>query len=195
MSRFYNPGSLINEKIQYTHPTKDPKEGSTLSYHLFLVGEKDFVDVPDTLTLDTAEGEVTVAVNFAKRIKKDYQSRGMILIDSRMKNILEDDNAATDDKEAKRKGDSMWREYLGSIAREHFAAVDRTRAFGGVPQPATGLTKHALNALKMQDPADHVGTIIAAQEGQVANSETQKQIADLTALVNQLKGALESKRT
>lgn len=194
MARFYNPGTKIDEKIQYTHPTKDPKEGSTLSYYGFAVDQKDFVDVPDVLNLISPEGEeLTVAVNFAKRIKKDYQNRGVILIDSRLKDILDDDNAATDDKEAKRKGDLMWREHLKSIVQAHYTSVAETKSFGGVPRAAVGLTKYALNMLNMEDPADQVDTITRAKEGQASDAATQKQIADLTALVHQLKGALDSK--
>lgn len=194
MARFYNPGTKIDEKIQYTHPTKDPKEGSTLSYYGFAVDQKDFVDVPDVLNLISPEGEeLTVAVNFSKRIKKDYQNRGVILVDPRLKDILDDDNAATDDKEAKRKGDSMWREHLKSIVQAHYTSVAETKSFGGVPRAAVGLTKYALNMLNMEDPADQVDTITRAKEGQATDAATQKQIADLTALVNQLKGALESK--
>jgi hypothetical protein len=187
--RFYNPGTKIDEKIQYTHPTKDPKEGSTLSYFPFLVQEKDFVDVPDTLMLDTPEGEVTVAVNFSKRIKQDYQNRGVILVDARLKNIIEDDNAAVDDKEARRKGDAMWRDYLKSICQDHYTRVQEIKSFGGVPRAAVGLTKYALNVMNMEDPGDQVDTITRAKEGQASNLETQQQIAQLLARINQLEGA------
>lgn len=189
MSRFYNPGTKIDEKIQYTHPTKDPKEGSTLSYYTFSVDAKEFVDIPDTLTLDTPEGEVTVAVNFGKRIKKDYQARGVVLVDARLKNVLDDDNAAADDKDARRKGDLMWREHLKSIAQQHYTSVAETKSFGGVPRAAVGLTKYALNMLNMEDPADQVDTITRAKEGQASNLATQEQIAQLLARINQLEGA------
>ncbi len=195
MARFYNPGTKIENRVQYTHPTKDPKDGNTLSYYIFAVGAKDFVDVPDTLTLDTLEGEISVAVNFAKRIKKEYQSQGVILVDSRLKNILDDDNAATDDKGAKVKGDKMWREHLKSIAQGHYTSVAETKSFGGVPRAAVGLTKYALDFLNMEDPADQVDTITRAKEGQTTNVETQKQIADLTAQVNQLIGALNARKS
>jgi hypothetical protein len=194
MGRFYNAGTQIDERLSYTHPTKDPKEGNTLSYHLLKVEEKEFFEVPETFTLDTPEGEVTVSVNFTKRIKSLYQKRGIIQIDARAKTVDEDDNLALTDKDAKIKGERMWREYLKDIARAHFAAVGETKSFGGVPQVARGLTKYALNVLQMEDPADTVDTVIRAKEGKIENSETQKQIADLTALVNQLKGALETKR-
>lgn len=189
MPRFYNPGQKICDKLQYTHPTKDPKEGSALAYYDFIVESKEFVDVSDTQTLETPEGEVTVAVNFSKRIKKDYQNRGVILIDARLKNILEDDNAATDDKGAKLKGDAMWRDYLKSICQDHYTRVQEIKSFGGVPRAAVGLTKYALNVMNMEDPADQVDTITRAKEGQASNQETQQQIAQLLARINQLEGA------
>lgn len=193
--RFYNPGSKIQDQLAYTHPTKDPKEGSTLSYHLLQAEEKDFFEVPSQLTLDTPEGEVTVSVNFPKRVKALYLDRGVVMIDDRLKDIPEDDNAASSDKEARIKGNAMWKEYLKSIVTAHYTAVAEIKQNGGVPRAAKGLTSYAIKALGMEDPADQVDTITRAKEGQVSNADTQKQITDLTALVNQLRGALESKST
>lgn len=189
MSRFYNPGTKIDEKVQYTHPTKDPKEGSTLSYYPFMVAERDFVEVPDVLTLDTPEGEVTVAVNFAKRIRKDHQSRGVILIDSRLKNILDDDNAAADDKEAKRKGDLMWREYLKTIAQEHVTRCEEIRSMGNVPRGAFGLTKYALDFVGMSDPALSVEMFTKDKESRTSNAEMVALMQSMRDEINQLKGA------
>jgi hypothetical protein len=193
MARFYNAGTALDEKLPYTHPTKDPREGNTLSYHFLKAREKDFFEVPDFLTLQTDEGELQVSVGFKREVKRLYRDRGVVLVDSKLKDILDDDNAALNDKDAKHKGDSMWREYLKSIAQAHYTAVDETKSFGGVPRAAKGLTKYALNALNLEDPADSVGTITRAKEGQTSSAENDKKIADLTALVHQLKGALDAK--
>jgi hypothetical protein len=189
MSKFFNPGKKIYDRLQYTHPTKDPREGNTLSYYLMDAPEGEFFEVPDSLTLDTAEGEVVIAVNFAKRVKALYQNRGVIQIFAHGKEIAEEDNAATNEDDAKAKGNAMWREYLRTIAREHFTSVEETKSFGGVPRPATGLTKYALNTLNFEDPADRIDSITRAKEGTATNKEMQAKIDELAATVNKLLGA------
>jgi hypothetical protein len=189
MAKFYNPGQKIYDRLQYTHPTKDPKEGNTLSYYLMDAPEGEFFEVPDTVVIDSPEGELQVPVNFGKRVKALYQNRGVIQIMTNGKEIAEDDNAAASEKEAKVKGNAMWREYLRTIAREHYTSVEETKSFGGVPRGATGLTKYALNTLNLEDPADRIDTITRAKEGQVSNVEMQSKIDALTAQVNQLIGA------
>jgi hypothetical protein len=192
MAKFYNPGQKIYDRLQYTHPTKDPKEGNTLSYYLMDAPEGEFFEVPDTVVIDSPEGELQVPVNFGKRVKALYQNRGVIQIITG-KDIAEDDNAAANEKDAKVKGTAMWREYLRTIAREHYTSVEETKSFGGVPRGATGLTKYALNTLNLEDPADRIDTMIRVKEEQKTDAATQKQISELTALVHQLKGALDSK--
>lgn len=195
MARFYNAGTAIDEKLQYTHPTKDPREGNTLSYHFLKAEEKDFFEVPDTLFIDSPEGEIQVPVNFTKRVKLLYQTRGVILIDAKRKDIPDDDNAAPSEKEAKIKGDAMWREYLKTIAQEHYTAVAETKSFGGVPRAAKGLTKYALNMLNMEDPADQVDTVMRAKEGQSTNAEMMALMQSMRDEINQLKGAKSAQVT
>jgi hypothetical protein len=194
MAKFYNPGQKIYDRLQYTHPTKDPKEGNTLSYYLMDAPEGEFFEVPDTVVIDSPEGELQVPVNFGKRVKALYQNRGVIQIITG-KEIAEDDNAAATEKDAKVKGTAMWREYLRTIAREHYTSVEETKSFGGVPRSATGLTKYALNTLNLEDPADRIDTITRAKEGQTANSELVAQVQAMRDEIQQLKGAQNARKT
>lgn len=189
MARFYNPGQEINDRLQYTHPTKDPREGNTTSYHLMEAPREDFFEIPDQLVIDSPEGEIQVPVNFGKRIKALYQARGVIQVIEGKKDVSEDDNVAASDKEAKIKGAAMWREYLKAMVQQHYTSVAEVKSFGGVPRAAQGLTKYAIKFLNMEDPADQVDTITRAKEGQTSNADMQAKIDQLTATVNQLIGA------
>jgi hypothetical protein len=193
--QFYNPGTAIDEKMPFTHPIKDPKEGSTLSYFPLKVGEKDFFDVPSTITIIADEGDIELPVNFIKRVKALFQTRGVILINPKLENILDDDNAAATEKEAIVKGDAMWREHLKGIAAAHYTSVAETKSFGGVPRAAVGLTKYALKFLSLEDPADQVDTITRAKEGQTTNSDMMALMQSMRDEINQLKGAQNARKT
>lgn len=189
MARFYNPGTKIEDRLQYTHPTKDPRDGSTLSYHLLQAEEKDFFDVPDVLTLNMPEGELQVPVNFTKRVRSLYRDRGVILIDPRAVDADENDNIAQNEQEAQKKGRRLWREHLKSIVQEHYTNVQEVRSNGGVPRAARGLTAFALKELNMEDPADQVGTITRVREQQGSDERLRQELQALRDQLNQLQGA------
>lgn len=187
--RFYNPGSTIQQMIPYTNTTKDPREGSTISNHLFTAPEKDFVDVPDVITLMTPEGEATIPVGFGRHIKRVFAERGLIQVNPNAKGVVEDDNVALNDKDARIKGDRMWKEFLKAKVAEWYTIVQDIKTQGGVPRAATGLYMFALKQLHMEDPADTVDTILRVKEEKVSNDETQRQIEELKAQIQQLIGA------
>jgi hypothetical protein len=189
--RFYNPGSEIRQMLPYTNTTKDPRDGSTVSHHLLHAPEREFFELPDTITLVTIDGEATIPVGFSRIVKAQFASRGVVMVNPRAKNILEDDNLAANDKDAQVKGDRMWKEYLRAKASEWYAIVAEIKAGGGVPRAATGLFAFALKQLHMEDPADVVDTIIRAKEGQTSNADMQAQLAALQAQISRLQGAQE----
>jgi hypothetical protein len=189
LMRFYNPGSEIRQMLPYTNTTKDPRDGSTVSHHLLSAPEQGYFELPDVITLMTLDGEATVPVGFSRIVKAQFASRGVVMINPRAKDIFEDDNLATNDDDAKVKGDRIWKDYLRSKASEWYGIVAEIKAGGGVPRAATGLFAFALKQLHMEDPADVVDTIIRAKEGQQSNASQQAQIDELKATVNQLLGA------
>jgi hypothetical protein len=190
--RFYNPGSEIRQMLPYTNTTKDPRDGSTVSHHLLNAPEQGFFELPDVITLLTIDGEASVPVGFSRIVKAQFASRGVIMINPRAKDIFEDDNLATNDKDAEHKGNRIWKDYLQGKCSEWYGVVAEIKAGGGVPRKATGLFAFALKQLHMEDPADVVDTIIRAKEGQQSNAELQRQLTELTATINRMQGAQEA---
>ena len=72
-------------------------------------------------------------------------------------------------------------------AREHIAQVELIRGQGMPPARATGIYKHALKTLGIADPADQVGTVVAANQQVAEVADLQKQLAEMRKLVEGLK--------
>lgn len=184
--RFYNPGNAINEMLRFDHPTNEPKDLNNVAYYRLEVAPRSFFEVPTHTEVETANGPQEVAVGFWKRIKEDYRSYGVVLVDPKARDAAGDDNVAASDKEAREKGDALFKEHLIALAREHVARCEEARAYGGVPRRAIGNTAHALKVLGITDPADQVGTAV----------ESTKKTAEISALeekINRLEKLLESK--
>ena len=99
--RFYNPGSRIAETLPFDHPTNNAKDLNTISYWRIEAPEKGFFDVPTQVTVPNDGGEeITVPVNFPKRVQEVYKSWGIVRIDPKAKNISPEDNVANSEKEA-----------------------------------------------------------------------------------------------
>jgi hypothetical protein len=194
MKRFYNPGPPINEMLAYTNTTVDPREANNISQWPLKALEKDFFEVPEVVTISTPEGDVTIPVHFARVLKHQKATQGIILVDTAAKDILDGDNLAASDAEAKKKGDAMYREYLRALCTEWYAIVAETKAAGAIPKAASGLFAYALKKMHLEDPADTIDTIMRAKEGQVANADVQAQLAAQQAQINQLLGALNARK-
>lgn len=185
--RFYNPGSRIYEKLAFDHPTNDVKQVNLIAYYQIDAVEKDFFEVPTEMTIDAEQGEMTVSVRFADRIQKDYKDYGVVRVNPKAKRVDDDDNVALNEKDAKIKGDRLYRDYLEAKAREHIANVDSAIAFGVVPTRAKGVYAQALKFVGMEDPADKVGSIVNSNRNvgemhtlQAQLENMQKQIEALT---------------
>jgi hypothetical protein len=192
MARFYNPGQRIQEKLPYNN-LNDPKEVCNISYHLINAPEKDFFEVPESVTLLTVDGsEAEIRADFPKEVKRLFADRGVVLVNPKFKgDVLESDNVAKTDDEAKEKGDEMYRSYLRKVVNDWFDIVERAKQAGGRPRPAQGLHKFALKALRLKDPADDVDTILTAQAGQVSSDAVQKQIASQNETIAKLEGMIQ----
>ncbi|MCU1247090.1 MAG: hypothetical protein JWQ49_119 [Edaphobacter sp.] len=191
MARFYNPGQRIQEKLPYNN-LNDPREVCNISYHLINAPEKDFFEVPESVTLLTVDGsEAEIRADFPREVKRLFAHRGVVLVNPRFKGeVLETDNIALTDAEAKVKGDAMYHEHLRAIVDDWFTIVDRAKAAGGRPRPAQGLHKYALKALNLQDPADTIDTLLTAQAGQVSSDAVQAQLAAQNATISKLEGMI-----
>src|SRR5437660_1774874 len=100
MARFYNPGQRIQEKLPYNN-LNDPREVCNISYHLIDAPQKDFFEVPESVTLLTVDGqEAEIRADFPREVKRLFANRGVILVNSRFKGeVLESDNIALSDDE------------------------------------------------------------------------------------------------
>src|SRR6202012_4724583 len=110
------------------------------SYFMVNAPEKDYFDVPDSVTLTDVDGsEVDIPAGFPREVKRLFADRGVVLVSPQFKGqILESDNLATNDDEAKEKGDDMYRTHLRKVVTDWFDIVDRAKQAGGRPRPAQG---------------------------------------------------------
>ncbi len=186
--KFYNPGTKIDDTLRYDNPTSDPKYQNNIAYFQLHADAHSFFDVPTEQIVITDNGELVVPVRFADRVRMDYRDYGCIRINPRLKaeDINEDDNVAVNEKDAKEKGDRLWKDYLLAKAREHILNCDQARAAGGVPMRAKGVYAHALKSLGMQDPADAVGTAVERSQTDANTAELQRQIKELSDQVANL---------
>src|SRR3981189_886059 len=116
MARFYNPGQRIQEKLPYNN-LNDPREVCNISYHLINAPEKDFFEVPESVMLPTMDGsEAEIRADFPREVQRLFADRGVVLVNPRFKgDVLESDNVALTDAEAKVKGDEMYHRHLRSV--------------------------------------------------------------------------------
>lgn len=182
---FYNPGTKITELLRFDHPTNDPQKQNNISYFRLEAPERSLFTVPTEMEIDIPEtgGTVSIPVRFADRIQNDFMTYGVVRVNPRAKDVAEDANIAKDEKEAKAKGDRLWKNYLIDIARQYIIDVQEIKAAGGVPRPAKGPIAHALKVLNMADPADLVGAAVEKQQDYSRVELLERKIEELQALV------------
>lgn len=184
---FYNPGTRICEKLAFDHPTNDIKNVNIIAYFLVDAPQESFFVLPTQIPVSTADGEERmVSVDFAKRFLISYRDYGVVRIDPKRKDTSQDDNVASTEKEAREKGNRLWREYLEAKAREHIANVDQAVAAGAVPMRAKGVYAQALKMLRMEDPADKVGSVVKSNENISEISVLQAQLAEMKQQIEKL---------
>ncbi len=184
---FYNPGMRICERLAFDHPTNDVKNVNLIAYYLVDAPQESFFTLPTQIPVSTVDGEERmVSVDFAKRFQNSYRDYGVVRIDAKRKNVNPDDNIAANEKEAREKGDRLWRDFLEAKAREHIANVDQAVAAGVVPMRAKGVYAHALKVLRMQDPADKVGSVVQSNQNISEMSALQSQLAELKQQIEKL---------
>jgi hypothetical protein len=182
--KFYNPGSRLYEKMNFDHPTNDIKKVNLIAYYQIDAPEKSFFEVPTEVEVETESGPINVSVKFADRLQRDYKEYGLVRVDPGYKKpIGEDENIARNEKDAKERGDRLWRDYLVLKAREHIQNVDQCNASGVVPMRAKGVYAHALKTLGMEDPADKVGSAVNRTQDSDRVQALEAQIAELRNLI------------
>lgn len=184
--RFYNPGSKVFEKLAFDHPINDVRSMNLISYWQFEAPEKSFFEVPTEIEVNTVNGLQAVSVKFAERVQRDYKDYGIVRIDPKVKEPNPADNVAPSDKEAREKGERLWREFLEAKAREHIANVDQAKAYGVPPKRAFGVYAHALKVLGLHDPADVVGTVVESSRNTAEVKDLEKKVEELTRLIEGL---------
>ena len=188
MSRFYNPGFAFHDTLKFDNPVNDEKS-SNISYYRLEAPAKGFFEVKDTQTVNLATGEeFEVPLRFKELVRTQYADRGVVLVIPGRK-CREEENIAASDEDAKRKGTELWKQFTTAKCNEWFGIVEEVKANGRLPRPAEGLFKRCLEERGISDPADIASGLSAAKQGQKENHDLQAQIASLTALVYELKGA------
>jgi hypothetical protein len=191
--RFYNPGFKISELLRFDHPTNDVKVQNLISYYRVEAEPKAFFDVPTETEVETEQGPMPVAVRFADRIQKEYKAQGVVRVNPKAKDVHESENVALTEKEAKEKGEHLWRESLKALVDEHDATCAQARANGMRPRAATGNTKYALKVLGFDDPANDADTVLNRKQDTGETEALKAQLAALQNTVNQLIGAKAAK--
>lgn len=189
--RFYNPGSRIKEMLTFDHPTNDAKEQNLISYYALDVEEKSFFEVPTEVTVQLEDGDSrTVPVQFGRRIKNDFAPLGVVLVDPKRdvkkKPIGEQDNVALNDKDARVRGEELWREAMFRLVREHEENCMKLRDNGHKPKRAFGNVAHALKELGIEDPANDVEDVVRRKQDVGEVAELKKQLDDMKTLVMSL---------
>lgn len=188
--KFYNPGTRIYEKLAFDHPTNDVKHMNLVAYYQIDAPAKAFFDVPTEVEVQTDNGPQSVSVRFADRIQADYRTLGVIRVNPRAKQpVHEDDNVVLDAKDAKEKGDRLWKDAMIQLVREHKQRCDEARNANLTPQRAKGTVKHALEELGIEDPANDVEDVLKRKQNTSENDALKAQLAALQQQVNKLVGA------
>lgn len=181
--KFYNPGSKIFEKLAFDHPTNDIKQMNLISYFQIDAAEKSFFEVPTEVTVNAESGEQAVAVRFADRIQKDYRDLGVVRINPKAKDINEDDNVALNEKDAKDKGERLWKECMQQLVRDHVKAVNETKHAGLTPSRAKGTVAHAFKTLGIEDPANDVADVLNRSQDNDRVTLLEKQLEELKTIL------------
>lgn len=194
MADFYNAGFRFTERKTYDNPFADPRDTNIISYLNIEAPEGGTFTVPDSVvvTLDSGE-EATVSLRLKKLIQETFGPRGVILIDPTQKIIREEEYVANTLEQAKRKGAAIFKGYLTDKANEWFAIVEDVKASGRRPKTATGLFKHALERLGIEDPADTIDGLTKAKEGQKSNLDMQEILASMQRELSELRGRVGAK--
>lgn len=187
--KFYNPGSRIYEKLAFDHPTNDVKQMNLISYFQIDAPARSFFEVPTEVEVETEAGPQNVSVRFADRIQADYKALGVVRINPKAKEpVSDDDNVALDAKEAREKGERLWKDAMIQLVREHKQLCDEARNHGMTPQRARGTVKHALEELGIEDPANDVADVLKRSRDDDKIQKLEDEIAELRkALIGKAK--------
>jgi len=182
--KFYNPGPKINEPMRFDHPTNDIKEMNLVSFWHIDAPEKSFFDVPTEVSVSTAEGEHTVPVKFADRVQELYRPFGVVRVNPRPKHpIDEEDNVALTEKEAKEKGERLWRDCMIGLVRAHTQQCAEIRSHGNIPMRARGTTAHAFKTLGIEDPANDVVDVLSRKQDVSEVADLKRQLEELKSMM------------
>lgn len=186
--KFYNPGARLFERLRFDHPTNDPVNQNNVSYFQIDVPEASFFEVPTEVTVETiGGGEQAVAVRFAQRIQADFRDIGVVLIDHKRdlkkKPIGEDENVALNEKDAKEKGDRLWKDAMLRLVREHEKICYEARANGFKPQRGRGSVAHALKTLGIEDPANDVADVLQRKQDVSELESVKAQLAEMQKMM------------
>jgi len=182
--RFYNPGPRIAEPMRFDHPTNDPKEMNLVSFWHIEAPEKAFFDVPTEVTVETPDGEHTVPVKFADRVQELYRRYGIVRINPKPRNpIEEEDNVALTEKDAKEKGERLWRDCMIDLVRAHTLQCAEIRSHNNIPMRARGTTAYAFKTLGIEDPANDVVDVLSRKQDVSEVADLKRQVEELKSMM------------
>ncbi len=181
--KFYNPGFKIREMMKFDHPTNDIKQENINSYWWVVADAKSFFMVPTEISLETINGPVDISVPFPRLVKEQYREHAVVMIDPKRdttkRPIAEEDNVATNEREAKAKAELLWKDAQLKLIREHEDRCREARDAGKRPQRAKGNIKHALDALGIEDPANDIEDVIQRKQDTSEVGELRAQLKSI----------------
>lgn len=182
-AKMYNAGDRINETLNFSLP--DGHDIHVVGKWHMDAPERSFFDVPTEMQV----GFATIRVEFVRDILLKFGDRGLILVDKNREpgTILETEPVASNEDEAKRKGEANWKGYLRKVAQIYLDEGAQIRAAGGMPRAPHGFTKRALKLLNIADPTEEV--FIKAGQQQTEVDALRQQLAELSAQLAALAAA------
>ncbi len=166
--RFFNAGDRISEAMLFTLP--DGHDIHCQARWMLDAPAAEFFTVPTEMQI----GSARVMVRFADDIERKFGHRGVIRIDKNLdaQQINEDQAVATNEAEARKKGEARWRDYLKKVVQTYLDEADQARSAGGAPRRPGGFTRRAMQLLGVSDPSERVFEA-AAPESKVAKLERE----------------------
>lgn len=182
--RFYNPGTAIENRLQFDNPTKGENGEVFPSYFPLNIPEHTFFEVSTEMEVPAIGGDtITVSLEIWKRVAADYARYGVVVIDPKLKDLKDGGNIAKTDAEAKKLGDDIWKDSLLQLIREHQQKCLEARQAGMVPRRAVGPVAYALKTLNVEDPAGDVADVVQRKQDVSEVESLKKQLEEMKTIV------------
>lgn len=162
--KLYNAGDRIKELMLYSVKAAD-KDLNWIARKEIDLPEHGFSAISDEIALPNSGQRIPV--NFHLDLPMRHGHRGLVLINKEMATDVDDDTPyARDEKDARAKGDRLWRNHLINTVQRHVDLCAALRASGAAPKAASNFTLRAFRLLGLKDPAELIfqSTVVQADD-------------------------------